>query len=194
MMESSGSKVFTLGLKYGNTFKGLWKRIDTKLKGTFLEKASTYMKLVYTDYREVVISVKNDAKEKPFKATLFYTGMAFLGYSMSHNPNEQTFRAKFIDCCNEVSTVSPNLVNSKTVEHLKYIQRCYNQNLIRHTSLGLFSIIWVDNYSNQCGTYETTCSYLKLPYRQLSSRIIDFGFLNIWWGISRKMLDYDINY
>ncbi|XP_044258425.1 mitochondrial import inner membrane translocase subunit Tim29 [Tribolium madens] len=194
MMRLSSFNVFALGAKTAEKYKNASERINKKISGTFIEKAAIYMKTIWNDYKEVAVSVRSDIKEKPLKAAGFFTGMGFTMYCLTHNPNEQSFRAKFIQCSNDVSLVSSNLVNGAAVEHMKMIQTCYNRDLIRYTNLGLFSIIWVDKYSDQCNMYETNCSYLKLPYRKFASQVIDVGFLNIWWVISRKMLDYDINY
>ncbi|KAJ3665074.1 hypothetical protein Zmor_000587 [Zophobas morio] len=194
MLRLSGFSVAAAGAKTGEALKKVNEKLTQKVSGTFIERFVNYLKNVYIDYREVAIQVRSDIKQKPVKATFFFTGMGFLMYSMTHNPNAQSFRAKFIQCSNEVSLVSLPLVKPGAVEHLKFIQTCYNRDLIRHTSFGLFSIIWVDKYSDQCDVYETNCSYLKLPYRKIASQVIDVGFINIWWVISRKMLDYDINY
>ncbi|XP_068910987.1 mitochondrial import inner membrane translocase subunit Tim29 [Tenebrio molitor] len=194
MMRLSGFNVFTIGTKTVETYKKVSDKFSKKISGTFVDKIVIYIKNVCSDYKEVALSVRTDIKQKPLKATIFFTGLGFLGYSITHNPNEQHFKAKFVQCANDVSLVSVHLVNPSAIEHLKLIQTCYNKDLIRYTSFGFFSIIWVDKYSNQCNMYETNCSYLKLPYRKIASQVIDVGFLNIWWIISRKMLDYDINY
>lgn len=175
-----------------------WKSINDsfgrKIKGTFFEKWVKYWKQLAKDYRDVAISLKQESKEKPLKATGYILGLGVLGYSIKSNPNLKSFRAKYVQCSNDLSLVSSVVANPEAVEHLKYIERCFNANLIRYMNLGILSIIWVDEYSSECNVYETNCSYLQVPYRKLHERIIDVGFLNIWWNISKKMLDYDINY
>lgn len=58
----------------------------------------------------------------------------------------------------------------------------------------MFSVVWVDKYSEECDSFERNCSYLQVPFWGIKNRILDVGFLNTWWITSRKMLDYDINY
>lgn len=167
---------------------------NSKIKGTFIEKSVIYLKNVLNDYKEVANGVRQNAKEKPLKAAFILCGMGLIGYSLKHNPDDQSFRAKFIECFNDVSMIPPENVNPLAAEHCKLIQKCYNRNLIRYNSFGIFSIIWIDRYSNQCNTFESNCSYLKIPFQNIPHHIIDVGFWNIWWVISRNMLDYDVNY
>lgn len=194
MVRVSSVNVFALGVKAVENYKKASEKINKKISGTFIENMVAYMKTVCNDYKEVAVSVRSDLRKKPMKAAALFTGFGFMTYSITHNPNEQSFRAKFIQSSNDMSLVSLGLVNPAAFEHLKLIQTCYNRDLIRYRNFGLFSIIWVDNYSDQCDMYETNCSYLRLPYRRIVNKVIDVGFLNIWWIISRKMLDYDINY
>lgn len=168
--------------------------INSKVKGTFIEKGAIYLKNIFNDYKEVAIGVRQNIKEKPLKSAYILFGMGLFGYSLTHNPDEQSFRAKFIDCFNDVSLIPPENVNPLAAEHCKLIQKCYSKDLIRYNSLGIFSIIWVDRHSSQCNTFETNCSYLQIPFQNIPNHIIDVGFWNIWWVISRKMLDYDVNY
>lgn len=169
-------------------------RFNNKVKGTFVEKWIKYWKQLAKDYTDVALSVKQEAKEKPFKAGSYVTGLGILYYCNTHNPNLQSFRAKYIQSANALSLINEDLVNPQSQNHIKYIDDCYNAKLIRYLNLGIASIIWVDNYSSECDLYEAQCKYLKIPYTKFFERILDVGFCNIWWVTSRKMLDYDINY
>ncbi|XP_023022685.2 mitochondrial import inner membrane translocase subunit Tim29 [Leptinotarsa decemlineata] len=167
---------------------------NKKIKGTFFEKWIKYWKQLANDYTEVAINLKTEMRQKPIKSVTYITGLGLMGYCMSHNPDLQSFRAKYVQCSNELALVNSSIANPESLRHLKYVEQCFNANLIRYTNLGILSIIWVDEFSSECDTYESNCSYLQVPYRKLGDRIIDVGFLNIWWITSRKMLDYDINY
>ncbi|XP_060525087.1 mitochondrial import inner membrane translocase subunit Tim29 [Cylas formicarius] len=165
-----------------------------KVKGTIVEKWIKYWKTLARDYKEVAISVGQDIKTKPLKSAAYFSAAGLLGYCATHNPNLQSFRAKYIECANNLNLVPQTLVNKKAAEHLKYMEQCFNAGLIRYINCGIFSVIWVDKYSEGCDLYENNCPYLQVPYVGVLSRILDIGFLNIWWITSRKMLDYDINY
>lgn len=169
-------------------------KFNRKIKGTFVEKWVKYWQQLAKDYTDVALSVKKEAREKPIKAACYVSGLGFLYYSNNHNPNLQSFRAKYIQCANDLTLINESLVNPQSLNHIKYIEECYNAKLIRHLNLGIASVIWVDKFSDECDLYEAQCNYLKVPYSEFFKRIVDIGFCNIWWVTSRKMLDYDVNY
>ncbi|CAG9769486.1 unnamed protein product [Ceutorhynchus assimilis] len=170
------------------------EKFNEKIKGTIVEKWVKYWKLVTKDYKEVGLSVKQEIKDKPLKTIVYFTGAALFGLCWELNPNLQSFRATYIASANDLSLVPLTLANPNSVEHLKHIEQCFNRKYIRYTNLGLLSLIWVDKFSEECDLYESNCSYLKVPFYKITGRILDVGFLNVWWIISRRMLDYDINY
>lgn len=90
--------------------------------------------------------------------------------------------------------VSPTLQRKESAEHLQLIQTHYNYDEIRRMNLLLFSLIWIDNHANQCKTYVNICDYMKLSWLEFKDKIIDVGFLNEWWMLSKNMADYDVNY
>lgn len=96
-------------------------------------------------------------------------------------------------CANKLILVHPSCQKPQTAEHLKYIENCFNKNLIRRLNLGIASVIWVDKSSADCNTYESNCSYLGIKSSEIFSRVLDVGFLGIWWNTSKHMIDYDIN-
>ncbi|XP_030754725.1 mitochondrial import inner membrane translocase subunit Tim29 [Sitophilus oryzae] len=169
-------------------------KFNEKIKGTIVEKWVAYWKLVAKDYKDVGRSLKQDIKTKPLRSGLYFTGASLLGLCASLNPDMQSFRAKYIQSANDLGLVPTTLANPQALNHLKYIERSFNHNLIRYINLGVLSIIWVDKFSEDCNLYENTCSYLQVPFWEIRKRMLDIGFLNVWWITSRKMLDYDINY
>ncbi|XP_044756218.1 mitochondrial import inner membrane translocase subunit Tim29 [Coccinella septempunctata] len=168
--------------------------IQQKIKGTIVEKWMFYWKSVMRDYKDVVIGLKEEAKQKPKKAVAVITGFTFLGICAKTNPDLKSFRAKHIQSVVDISLVSSTVANPTSLNHLKYLEKCFNASLIRHQSFGLFSLIWVDTSSDKCKNYESTCEYMNWRYVNFHRQVVDVGFLGIWWVISRKMLDYDINY
>lgn len=171
-----------------------FKRIEENSKGRFYEKWINYWKGVYADYRDVTIDIKKDIKEKPLKALALFAGFSGIYYCVKHNPNERSFRDAYINAANQVLLVHPSCQKKETADHLKNIEIYYNNHLIRRLNCGVASIIWVDNYSNKCNTFEAQCTHLKVQYSKFYDRILDVGFLDNWWLLSNKMIDYDINY
>ncbi|XP_045465593.1 mitochondrial import inner membrane translocase subunit Tim29 [Harmonia axyridis] len=168
--------------------------IQQKIKGTIWEKWMFYWKSVIKDYKDVAIGLKEEAKQKPIKAAAITTGIAFASICAKTNPDLKSFRSKQIQSVIDLSLVPSTVANPTSLEHLKYLEKCFNADLIRHRSFGLFSLIWVDTSSDKCKNYESTCDYTNWRYINFHKQITDVGFLGIWWVISRKMLDYDINY
>ncbi|XP_072391003.1 mitochondrial import inner membrane translocase subunit Tim29 [Diabrotica undecimpunctata] len=175
-------------------WKGVTVKFNNKIKGTILEKWIKYWKLLAGDYRDVALNLKTEMRQKPLKSAVYLSGLSFLAYCGTHNPDLRNFRAKYIDSANQLALVNSSVANPNSINHLKYIEKCFNANLIRFINLGVFSIVWVDEFSEDCDNYECNCSYLQVPYTRFGERILDIGFLNTWWIISRKMLDYDVNY
>ena len=89
--------------------------------------------------------------------------------------------------------VGESIRNPTAVEHIKYMDECYNMNTVRRMNLGIFSLIWIDNYDSTCAHYKATCKYLKPRYLTFHERIVDVGILDTWWNWESKMKDYDIN-
>lgn len=92
-----------------------------------------------------------------------------------------------------VIPVGESVRNPVAVKHIKFLEKCYNENVVRYMNLGILSFIWVDDYDNTCANYRATCSYLRPRYMTFYQRIIDVGFLNRWWISEEKMRDYDVN-
>lgn len=169
-------------------------KFNEKTKGTMIENWVRYWKSVYKDYADVANDIRQDMKEKPAKAVLILSGLGFLTYCAKHNPNADHFKSAYIKAYNDIVQVHQDLQRTESAKHLLSIGKAYNSNLVRCSNFGVFSLIWIDNYSPSCNIYESQCSYLQIPYSKLLDRVIDIGFLDTWWILVKKMTDYDINY
>ncbi|KAK9700497.1 Translocase of the Inner Mitochondrial membrane 29 [Popillia japonica] len=176
--------------KYSN----ILVKFNKKVEGTVVENWVKYWKTVCKDYKDVAVDLKNDMKTKPAKSVLVLSGLGFTTFCAYHNPDENHFKNTFIKASNDVILIHPRMQRQETIEHLTFIEKAYNRNILRHLNLGLFSFIWIDNFSKDCHLFEAHCPYLQLEYSTFPGRIIDFGFLNTWWVLAKKMTDYDINY
>lgn len=65
---------------------------NEKFKGTFLETWIKYWKNLYMDYRDVVVDVRQQTKEKPWKIAGYVTTLATLWIFAKNNPDEISFR------------------------------------------------------------------------------------------------------
>ncbi|KAG8236130.1 hypothetical protein J437_LFUL001611 [Ladona fulva] len=167
--------------------------LPDKYKGTFLEKWHKYWKNLILDYKEVGVDTVKSVKERPLKAATYISGLGVILYLVKNNPDEHNFQSAFISCLNDISVVGETIRNPSSQEHLDFLQRCYNANVLRRLNIGIMSFIWVDNYDSVCKLYKAQCTYLQPKYSTFHERIVDVGFLNTWWGLRKYMEDYDVN-
>ncbi|KAL0117576.1 hypothetical protein PUN28_010408 [Cardiocondyla obscurior] len=168
-----------------------YEKIPERIKGTFLERWAKYWHGLYVDYKDVAFDVAKDCRERPVRAGLYVTRGCF--YSCRHNPDETMFREQLIQNSLKLIQVGESIRNPVSVEHIKWLEQCYNEGLIRRLNLGVLSLIWLDNYDKDCSLYKAICPYLKPRYITFHERIIDVGFLEKYWLLERKMKDYDVN-
>ncbi|XP_012277450.1 mitochondrial import inner membrane translocase subunit Tim29 [Orussus abietinus] len=164
-----------------------------RFKGTFLERWGKYWRNLYIDYRDVAIDITKDCKDRPIRASIYFSFLGGLYYLSKHNPDEVSFRDAVIQNASKLVQVGEMVRNPASTEHLMWIEQCYNERTIRCLNLGIMSLIWVDNYDKMCALYKATCPYLQPRYITFHQRIIDVGFLDRWWILEDKMKDYDVN-
>lgn len=130
----------------------------------------------------------SDSK-KPF----FFAVLGASLFAISKNPEARTYYEALVESADDMILVSDLNKNPAAEDRLRFLHTAYNEGRIRCTSLGLFSLIWLDNYHPDCGIYSSQCSYLKPSLLDFHSRIVDIGFLGKWWIIKHYMKDYDIS-
>ncbi|XP_012060021.1 PREDICTED: uncharacterized protein C19orf52 [Atta cephalotes] len=181
------SKFNEIGIKIRNY------EMPEKIKGTFLERWAKYWHGLYIDYKDVALDVVKDCTERPVHATIYITLLGSCFYSNRHNPDETIFREQLIQNNIKLIQVGEPIRNPVSVQHIKWLEQCYNEGLIRRLNLGILSLIWLDNYDKNCSSYKAVCPYLKPRYVTFYERIVDVGFLGKWWVLDRKMKNYDVN-
>lgn len=167
--------------------------VPERFKGTVVEKWLLYWKGLVIDYRDVFLGVVKQSKERPIRAAI-YGGLAGSAlYCMKHNPNETDFIAQLRDHNIKMVLIDPACQNPVSTQHIKFVEQCYNEGIVRRLNVGIFSLLWLDNYERALGIYKANCSYTQPELLSWHKRIIDVGFLNKWWKIDENMKDYDIN-
>ena len=121
------------------------------------------------------------------------TAIGAVLYAMAENPEARTYYAALLESSDDMIPVSDLNKNPASEERLKLIFSAYNEGTIRYMNLGLFSLIWLGNYHENCALYPSQCSFLKPGFLGFHHRILDIGFLGKWWNISRYMKEYDIS-
>lgn len=162
-------------------------------KTPLLEKWKKYWQDLITDYSEVLKEAIEDGRNHPKRTVFLFTCSAIAYSCFKTNPDEIDFRENVTKCCNEVLLVGKPIRNKVSEDFLTSVETFHNFGIIRRLSFGLFSVIWVDNFSSDLGVYKANCSYLKPQYHTFFNRVIDVGFFGRWWKLNSIMKDYDIN-
>jgi len=109
-------------------------------------------------------------------------------------PDQRDFTNRLQTVEQLVGLVHSDCQNQKTSEYLKEIERCKNNDTLRMTSLGVATIMWIDDHASHLSTYDAVCEYLQPEYATFYTRILDVGFWNRWWNLERHMDEYDVNF
>ena len=172
-------------------------KLPEKLKGGRIERYVNYWKGVATDYREAVKDLGQSCKDKPIKAVLVGSASMAIWYANRHNPDEKSFHQMLTRINNDLTLVPESHRNKTSSQHQFTLVRANNAGVLRHWNLGIFSIMWKDNYNADFGHYKSKCKYLTVGYGDIlykePERIIDIGFLDCWWLTKKAMEDYDID-
>lgn len=168
-------------------------KFPEKLKGTILERWADYWKNLFIDYRQMLQDLRSDVQEQPTKAFIWATGLTTLYGLVRNNPSEADFKDNLKRITNEVILVSEDCVNPKSIEHLRFLDRCYNEGVVHYRNFGIASVIYISEINYGCDIYKSQCKYLKPTFFSFPSRVVDVGMLGRWWNIYIKTTNYDVN-
>lgn len=168
-------------------------KFPEKFKGTIIEKWADYWKNLVIDYNQMLRDLRTDIQDNPRKAFKWTTGVIGVYILAVNNPSETDFKDQLRKCWNDMILVSEDCRNPKSLEHLRFIQTCYNQNVIHYSSFGVISFMYTTPFNDTCSLYKSQCSYLQPSYLTYPSKVIDVGFMGRWWNIFAKTTDYDVN-
>ena len=180
-------------------FKTLTNRLSSislpkRLRGGSIERSLDYLKQVKDDYKQVLIDTRNECRDRPLKASAYGSVLAFVGYCMATNPDENDFRHQLIESHNNLCSVPKNLQNPTSCDFLLTISDLQNQKVLNYQSLGLFSVIYVTDWPKHCALFQNNCKYLKPKISSyFYDRILDIGFIKKFRILDNKMIDYDVN-
>ncbi|CAK9818412.1 Mitochondrial import inner membrane translocase subunit Tim29 [Anthophora plagiata] len=185
-------------LKLVNSISNILKKTKNfetpqKLKETFPERWRVYWKNVHADYKDVVLNSAKSCKEHPIRTSIYVSLLASCVYLHKCNPDESSFKENLLQNTMKIMQVGEAIRNPISEYHVKWLEQCYNEGIVRWMNLGVISLIWLDDYNKGCSLYKAICPYLKIQYSTFYQRVVDFGFLGKWWILENKMIDYDIN-
>lgn len=182
-------------IKNANSLPKLVSRVNIteRTKSTILKKWADYWKNLFIDYRQAFQDLRTDIQDDPKRALRWTFGLTSLYLLGKNNPDEMDFKDTLKTTENEVILVSESCLNQKAADHLRFLQRCYNEGVIHYRSFGIASVMYVTEFNDNCSVYKAKCSYLQPSYFSFPSRIVDVGIMGRWWNIFIKSSDYDVN-
>lgn len=165
-----------------------------KYKGTIWEKWAKYWQHLGIDYKDVFVNVVQQTKQKPILASIYFATGGTLYYCVQNNPSEEDFRVQLRNYNADCVMVHDSCLNKTSTDYIKFVETCSNQGILRYLSLGFISFLWLDNYDQNASLYKAVCEYTDPQYLTFHDRVIDIGFMNKWWNLSRRMRNYDVNF
>lgn len=135
----------------------------------------------------------SDMKASPAKSTVYISSLGACIYMMKKNPSEEAFKEIHFKNMAELACVGESIRNPYSEMFTLKLTEAYNSGLVRRLNLGLFSIMWCDNYDKTVDLYDARCKYLKAGWLDLPDRYIDIGFLGKWYKINEAMENFDVN-
>lgn len=188
-------------------------QLPEKLKGTIVERWANYWKGLARDYKgkqlysynfnfkmifvfilEVAVDSYKSIRSNPMKSTVYGSFGVFLYGCCKTNPSYREFTEQLKKSEQLIALVMPDSQNPKSAEYVKMLVRSQNNDTLRITSLGFFSIMWLDDNASVLSTYGAKCDYLQPEFESFHERIIDIGWLNNWWNLEKQLKDYDVNF
>lgn len=164
-----------------------------RFRGTFIERWKQYWESLVKDYCESTLGIGTYIKENPVRSSLASVIVSCAYYCACTNPDEHSYRSELLECTNSMLYISPSIRNPSTVQHLEYLEKCYNMGVVKRLNLVFFSVIWIVDFNDYLQAYKANCKYLKPSILSVHKRAVDIGFLNVWWNLKNIMVDYDIN-
>lgn len=168
-------------------------KLPEKYKGTVVEKWANYWKQLGTDYKDVALDTVKTIREKPIRSAAYASLLGSLYTMAKNNPGKDEFMEQLRNYNTELVLVHESCQNPIAAQHFRMIERSINEGVVRWLNLGVVTLVWLDNFAEDLSLYKATCNYLQPDWRTFSDRIIDIGWMNTWWTLRQKTVDYDVN-
>ena len=128
-----------------------------------------------------------EMKDHPKTSVVVLSTLAATVFACRSNPSAQDFRDQHLDYKLRLLYLDESKRNDYSNEYIERIERCFNYGIVRRTSFGLFSVMWIDNFDKGNDFYEARCKFLKVGWLELSDRLIDVGFNRKWYWLEKAM-------
>jgi len=133
------------------------------------------------------------SKQRPLKAGLVSGIGASTLFMAATNPDENSFRSAQIEAAQALMCVPDSIRNPDSERWSDRGWQCNNVGALRHLNLGIATLIWEENASEETGAYIARCQHMRPRWSDMATRTVDIGFLGRWWLLRSNMANYDVN-
>lgn len=148
---------------------------------------------ILNDYKMVAQETLQDINQDSLKATVYISSLFAAGILYKSNPTERDLRSDLLEYSHQISLVGAAIRNKKSDEFIDFLRMAQRQDRLHYTSLGLFSLVWVNDTSEGLDLYDANCKHVRLPWYRWYKKVVDIGILGKFQKTSGLMVDYDIN-
>ena len=168
------------------------------LQWTGSNKLSQFFIAVLRDYRSVGVDTLKSMRRRPLKASIYIGSCAGLFALNVAAPDEISFHHFLRLYANDIALVGSAIRSPDADNHISRLRQLDINDQLRYQKVGLFSVVWRDDFAARVDLFDKNCNYLKQPdwlhpVRFLRERIEDFGICRHWLMLDRCMRDYDVN-
>ncbi len=139
-------------------------QLPERWRGGRVEKLANYWRGVFTDYSEAAQEIVQGCRNRPRRAALLAAAAAGCVTAAGTNPDERDFTAALAERACLLGCVPDSIRNPESEAWQDRVWRLRNVESLRRWNLGLLSLMWEDNESNETGVYTAHCEYLKPGY------------------------------
>lgn len=148
---------------------------------------------IYVDYKAVFVDFVKGMKNKPLKTSIWAAGLGGVYMVYRFNPNERDYFDSLMDNSVELLQIAKTIRNPTSDAYNQDILKFYNEGRLKRQSFLLFSVMLVDDFSQDADNYEKHCYYTKPRWIYLWKKVIDVGLLGHWIKLEQSMDDFDVN-
>lgn len=157
-------------------------------------KAHLYFKNIYIDYFEVFKEIRQSARNKPVRASLYGAATIFVLNLFRTNEGIRSYTSEVVSACNRLGSVTENCRNPRSRQFVSQVGELNCHGLLRQVDLGFSTLIYRADTNPETALYRHNCPYLRPSVREFfETRFVDLSLLGRWLVLEFNMHDYDIN-
>lgn len=160
---------------------------------TRAQRIGNYFYNIFNDYKVVAVETLQEMKLKPIKSSAYITAIGTVGVLIKTNPSESDFKVNLMENANDLSLVGQPVRSPKSEKYIKFLLDNFKDRKLIYVNLGVCSLIYEDNYTQDVDLYFARCSKLKVRWLDFYKSIVDVGVIGYWLNMSKLMVDYDVN-